>query len=334
MTPPDQHYGISIIVCCYNSANRLPETIRHLAQQVIPQNMGFEVLLVNNASTDNTVQEATRLWADHPGDPASFRIVHEARPGQNHARRKGVESAIHPFVVFCDDDNWLHRDYAQTACKRLAGDNTIGAVAGQNHPVTDAAQYPDWWPAYQDKYALGTPAATSGDISERGFVLGAGMATRRQLFLDMYPPEHPTLLKGRSGTALSTGDDFEYCKRLLLRGYSLFYEENMKLQHFIPHERLTIAYRDRLMAGILDAGTIISQYDDAVKTFRRNGKKNRMRLFLLTPFRIALVKLGLSNRRLEDEALALYYASPFPGSNPVKAAIKKFMYAKNNQHDH
>ncbi|PZR25073.1 MAG: hypothetical protein DI535_19625 [Citrobacter freundii] len=317
--------GVTVIICCYNSAGRIAETLRHLAQQELQADLRFEVLLVNNASTDDTVATAQKTWEElSPG--ISLRIVNEQVPGQNHARRKGIEEAAFEIIIFCDDDNWLNKNYVQTAYQTMRSDEKIGAAGGQNIPATDALSYPDWFDEYSDKYALGIPALASGDITQRGFVLGAGMVTRRSLFLEMYDDKYPTLLKGRDGESLSTGDDFEYCKRLLLRGYSLFYAQPMTLQHFIPKERLTLSYRERLMAGIYDAGKVINKYDDAIKIFRRNRHKNRLRIFLLTPLRILLSKLGLSGRRLEDERLALYYASPFEGNDPVKAAIKRFIY--------
>ncbi len=54
--------GASVIVCCYNSAARLPHTLAHLAGQIVPEDFFWEIILVNNASTDNTVECATAIW--------------------------------------------------------------------------------------------------------------------------------------------------------------------------------------------------------------------------------------------------------------------------------
>ena len=48
--------GISVIVCCYNSAERLTETIKHLAGQNVPHYIPWELIVVDNASTDNTAE--------------------------------------------------------------------------------------------------------------------------------------------------------------------------------------------------------------------------------------------------------------------------------------
>lgn len=318
--------GLTVIICCYNSAERIVTTLKHLAAQQHPADFSFEVLLVDNASTDNTAAIALQIWELCAAPGGCMKIVTEPQAGQYYARQRGVNEAAYEYLVFCDDDNWLQPDYVYAAWQALRNDDGIGAAGGDNLPVTDAGAYPDWFGEYADKYALGIPAKTSGYITDRGFVLGAGMATRRSLFLAMYAPGFPSLLAGRNGSNLSTGDDFEYCKRLLLAGFKLYYEQHMQLHHFIPHQRLTVAYRERLMAGILDAGKVISEYELAIRVFKRNQTKNRWRLLLLTPFRIQLVKMKLSNRLLIDEQLTLFYLSPFNNdAYPTRTFIKRFM---------
>ncbi|HEY1165521.1 MAG TPA: glycosyltransferase [Chitinophaga sp.] len=319
--------GLTVVICCYNSADRLAATLRHLAAQRHPAQFRYEVLLVDNASTDNTAAIALQIWELCAAPGGCMKIVTEPKPGQYYAREKGVNEAAYEYLVFCDDDNWLQPDYVYAAWQALRNDDRIGAVGGDNLPVTDAGAYPDWFAAYADKYALGIPAQASGYITGRGFVLGAGMATRKSLFLSMYAPGFPSLLAGRNGSNLSTGDDFEYCKRLLLAGFKLYYEQRMQLYHFIPHQRLTVAYREKLMAGILEAGKVISEYDLAIRVHNRNRTKNRWRLLLLTPFRIQLIKLNLSNRLLIDEQLTLFYLSPFDSKgHPTRTFIKRFMH--------
>ena len=318
--------GVSVIICCYNSALRLPLTLQHLADQIIPDEFLWEIIVVNNASTDDTAASAIDLWKQFAPGSTVLKVIDELKPGQMYARITGATAARFDNLVFCDDDNLLDKNYVWLAQEVLLKDEHIGAAGGQNYPVTNAALYPDWFEEYKDKYAIGIPAAQSGDVSYKGFVLGAGLITRRHLFLASFDPQYPSLLPGRNGEKLSTGDDFEYCKRLLLRGYKLQYDDRLLLQHFIPKERLTLDYRERLMAGIREAGKILSEYDLAIKTIKRIKHKNRFRLLLLSPFRIFFARTGLSKRNPEDEKLTLQYLLPLQlERNKVRAAIKKFV---------
>lgn len=322
--------GVSVVLCCYNSAGRISQTLTHLAQQVTPRDFSWEIILTDNASTDHTAEAALLAWSQLKHTHVDLRIVDAPTPGQAFARKKGVSEAKYDCIVFCDDDNWLEKNYVYTAFNRIEHDASIGIAGGQNYPVSDIDVYPPWFEAYKDKYATGVPAKTSGDVSGRGFILGAGMVTRKSLFIELNDEKYPSLLSGRHGEKLNTGDDFEYCKRALLRGYKLFYDQGLKLDHFIPAQRLTVDYRDRLMHGIAKAGEVLDEYDLAIHIKKRFEKKNKLRLLLLSPIRIFLAALGLTkSRNVRDEKLTLYYLNPFSAtSNPVREQIKKFIFYK------
>ncbi|RPE05975.1 glycosyltransferase family 2 protein [Chitinophaga lutea] len=318
---------VSVIICCYNSAARLPQTLRHLAEQQAPPGFAWEIMVINNASTDNTAQTAEQCWADFGPAGTPLRVIDEPVAGQMHARKRGALEARSECLVFCDDDNWLNEVYVALAWEMMQGDPLFGAGGGMNVPVTDAPAYPEWFEEYKDKYAISIRFGPSGDVSQRGLVLGAGLVTRRSLFLAVNDEKYPSLLNGRDGQHLSTGDDFEYCKRLLLWGYKLYYDERMQLQHFIPAQRLTLPYREKLMAGIDEAGRVLDEYDLAIRLHRKNKTKNRWRLLLLAPFRILLCRMGLTDRVLGDERLTLYYLWPqHTESGTTRARIKKFIY--------
>src|SRR5215831_16631642 len=153
----ESHPGVSVIICCYNSVSRLPKTLEHLAKQVVPKDFNWEIIVVNNASTDDTAAFAQDIWDNLYTEFIRFRIVDEEQQGQFYARKRGAQEAAFDYVIFCDDDNWLDPDYVSLAFDVLNKDAKIGAAGGQNEPVTDAGIYPDWFETYKDKYAIGIP---------------------------------------------------------------------------------------------------------------------------------------------------------------------------------
>src|SRR5690242_2089395 len=72
--------GVSVVICCHNGVSRLRPTIEHVAAQIVRPGLPWEVILVDNASTDGTGEFATQCWPV-PG-PAPFRILREPRLGK------------------------------------------------------------------------------------------------------------------------------------------------------------------------------------------------------------------------------------------------------------
>ena len=80
-------------------------TLSHLQKQKISSLIQWELILVDNASTDDTVSVAKKQWQQEPLAP--MHVVYEKEPGLMSARKKGVKATRYPIVSFVDDDNWL-----------------------------------------------------------------------------------------------------------------------------------------------------------------------------------------------------------------------------------
>lgn len=236
--------GISVIVCCYNSLLRLPETLKHLVFQQVDSSIPWEVILVNNASTDNTKESAVVEWEKYKSN-INFVVIDELRPGIIHARRSGIDAAKYDYIVFCDDDNWLKNDYLQTAYNIMEENKSIGALGGQSEIVTDAV-LPDWWDQEKNSYAVGKQAEKSSNVSKRGYLWGAGLVVRKEILMKVFDSRYPFLTTGRKEHAILSGDDFEICSRILLLKWELFYADNLFFKHNISRERLTEEYKAKL----------------------------------------------------------------------------------------
>ncbi|MDR3260118.1 MAG: glycosyltransferase [Fusobacteriaceae bacterium] len=259
--------GISVIICCYNSALRLPKTIQHLALQEISE-IPVEIIIVNNASTDNTKDVVLAEWNKYETH-FSFKIIDEIQSGLTHARERGVNESQYEYIIFCDDDNWLRNDYLQNAFDLMENDPSIGALGGQGEAISDV-DFPDWFEDFKSGYAVGQQSTENKNISSRGYVWGAGLVTRQCIMKKVFDKNYPLLLSDRNGNNLSSGGDTEICKRILLLGYHLFYNDSLFFHHYIPHNRLTWEYKKNMFDGFTDASTILNKYDIIINVIKMN----------------------------------------------------------------
>ena len=291
--------GISIIICCFNSVSRLPKTLEYLARQTVCKDIPVELLLVNNASTDRTKEVALEEWNQYHND-FLFRMVDEDKQGHMFARIKGFQESQYEYVLFCDDDNWLQSDYLQKALDLMESNARIGALGGQSVAISDI-DFPEWFPDFEDGYAVGKQSNSSGDVSNRGFLWGAGMIVRRFLLDKIFDNKYPMLIEGRTGSKLISGDDSEICKRILLLGYTLHYDSSLLFYHYIAPNRLTWAYKKRLYEGFDISWEILRKYDFVHNEIKKN-MLNKMKGIMFSVLKM-LFKSGNSKKRLKTVLL-------------------------------
>src|SRR5258707_15236118 len=120
--------GVSVIICCFNSAARIAPTLEHLYNQKNISLSGWEVIIIDNCSTDNTSEKASKIWESFGPEKPRFKIVNESTPGLSTAREKGLDEAYYDYVLFCDDDNWLDENYLGIALNIMQNNPRIGAL--------------------------------------------------------------------------------------------------------------------------------------------------------------------------------------------------------------
>lgn len=260
--------GISVIICCYNSAKRLPETLRHLAQQKVSVDLDWEIIVVNNNSTDTTEKDAISLWQSF-GNDTSLIVVNEPQPGLSHARDKGMSVAQYDLFLWCDDDNWLCDTYVQTAFNIMEQQPDIGALGGWCEAAFEAEK-PTWFNTYSWYFAVSKQGRQSGDITnKKGCVYGAGMVLRKSHNLELKALGFKQLLNDRKGKSLSSGGDTEYCYAIRLLGYKIWYDDRLYFKHFMIAERPNFRYISRLKKALVNSNFILWPYQDLLNNKRR-----------------------------------------------------------------
>tara|TARA_R110002012_G_scaffold319389_2_gene539631 strand:+ start:13603 stop:14595 length:993 start_codon:yes stop_codon:yes gene_type:complete len=300
--------GISVIVCCYNSALRLPETLAHLAVQTVRADTLWEVILVNNNSIDDTENLAKSLWYELD-TPVPLKIVKEPNAGLSFAREKGISASKYNLYLFCDDDNWLQYDYLQTAIETFNTNPEIGALGGWSTPVFEGEK-PEWFDTFSGNFAAGKPVKESGIITmPQAFLYGAGMVIHQETFSRLQARGFKSILTDRKGTQLSSGGDVELIYAIKLLGIPVMFSDGLCFQHFMPKERMEWAYLLRLRNSMQWSNFVLHIYIDALKntslTVKNLFKKAMKAIHFIYVERNGIHKLTVTKRLFLENQIAI-----------------------------
>jgi len=229
--------GISVLICCYNSSERLPKTLKHLALQEVPSHVNWEIILIDNASTDGTATVAEREWAQYGIQNINFTVLSEYTPGKNYAFNTGLHAARFEYILTCDDDNWLNPDYIALAYEIMKADAQVAALGGcgifePELPLTPEIEQ-------LSHYFVNGPQTW---VSTEHWVYGAGSVYRKSILTDLIASGWQQITTGRKGKSLVCGEDVEICFMFYLTGHKIIADDNLQFRHFVPLKRQKIAY--------------------------------------------------------------------------------------------
>jgi glycosyltransferase involved in cell wall biosynthesis len=235
--------NVTLVVCTYNRADSLRGTLEALGAQRVPSDLSWEVVVVDNNSTDCTpavVDSASLSF------PASLRYVFEPRQGLSHARNTGIEHSKGVIVAFTDDDVLPQPDWVATIAASM--DELDADVLGGRILPEWSSPVPRWLEGQEDLYfrlALmqHKTRLRLKSILEKGRVWGANMAFRREVFTQV--GTFDTRL-GITGTKLYRDEDTDLVDRALRAGCTVIYDPRLVVHHRIPQERLRRSYFRRL----------------------------------------------------------------------------------------
>jgi glycosyltransferase involved in cell wall biosynthesis len=238
---------LTVLICTHNKADRLDRTLESVADQLLPRDFRWEVLVVANRCTDRTA-EVVRRWGEGGRIPR-LRYVTERRLGIAPARKRGLRESRGRLVAMVDDDCLLAPDWSAAALRFAEDHPRAGVFGGRNEllweaPPTRIAELYGESLARQD---LG-PDPRLMPVKDWRMPAGAGMVLRREAWIDSGWLEHGAL-RARGPRSLGAGEDAEIALRIRRAGWQVWYAPGMRLRHVIPPERMELAYLRRLHRG-------------------------------------------------------------------------------------
>lgn len=250
--------SVTIIICCFNSAKRIKPVLKHLQRQKVHGGQKWEVIIVDNASIDNTSIIAEQIWSEDP--VAELKIVYEEKPGLMNARQRGLAEAKYDIVSFIDDDNWVEDSWIWKVSDVFESDKTIAACGGISVAVFEKEK-PEWFLYFENSFAVGKQANESGYVEDtKGFLWGAGLSFRRSLWMELTQRGFKNLTVGRQGKNITAGEDTELCYAFRLLGYRLYYKSDLQLFHFMSEGRMSFSYLEKMCAGFGKSFAMLNCY--------------------------------------------------------------------------
>ncbi len=227
---------ITAILCTYNRCQSLSKALSSLALSSLPESLDWEVLVVDNNSSDQTREVTEEICRRYPG---RFRYLFEGRPGKSHALNAGIRNAQSDVLAFVDDDVTVDSKWLEKLCSPVFEGTWVG-VGGRVLPQQDVV-FPAWISDDASyvrgplvMFDLGTQRI---ELKEAPF--GTNMAFRREVFV-----KHGgfrTDLGPQPGSEIR-GEDSEFVYRLLGAGEPLCYEPTAIVYHAVPQSRLSQKY--------------------------------------------------------------------------------------------
>ncbi|MBD2439456.1 hormogonium polysaccharide biosynthesis glycosyltransferase HpsE [Nostoc sp. FACHB-110] len=238
----------TVAIPTYNGVNRLPQVLERLQTQICLNNINWEIIIVDNNSTDGTAQ----LIKDYQHNWPKYLTLHyyfEPEQGLAFARNKAIQEAKSELVGFLDDDNLPANNWVISAYEFGKKNQKAGAYSSQIHGRFEVEPPAQLRPIL---FYLAINERGSQPIlyepQKKGFPPGAGLVIRRQVWKEYVP--NRLFLVGRVGNSFLAGEDAEALSYIYQAGWEIWYNPAMVIEHIIPPWRLEKSYFISLLRGI------------------------------------------------------------------------------------
>lgn len=235
----------TVAIPTYNGAKRISDVLTRLNWQLGTEQIAWEVIVVDNNSTDETAAVVRQFQKGWP----QLRYAFEPKQGATYARQRAVKLARSPLIGFLDDDNLPSAIWVNQAVKFLREHPQAGIIGSHIRGQFDS-EVPKDFDRIAPFLALIDRGSQPLFYAPEKKVLppGAGMVVRRHAWMENVPDT--PVLGGRTKDSMLTGEDIETTLHIQQAGWEVWYNPAMRVEHKIPVQRLTHDYLCDLMRGI------------------------------------------------------------------------------------
>jgi glycosyltransferase involved in cell wall biosynthesis len=237
--------SLSVLICTYNRAPQLQETLEALAAATSPRDCLVEVVVVDNNSSDQTPDVVARAAK---AGPWPVRYIRELRQGKSFALNTGLTTARGDILALTDDDVLPASDWLVRIVEHFRTEDLV-FVFGKVLPRWEVQPPPEllttrardiWGPLALVDYGEERDRYDMASFHLKRLPIGANLAVRRDA-VERVGGWRTDL--GKVDNTLIAGEDHELCVRLFRAGlYTGLYDPETTVRHFVPASRLSRRY--------------------------------------------------------------------------------------------
>jgi len=211
----------SVIIPAYNAERTISETLRSLLAQTARD---FEIVIVDDGSTDKTPEICRRFQED---SPVAIRLFTQRNKRQSAARNLGIKKAEGGYVVFLDSDDLAEKEFIEKLVRAVGTDPEIDiSYCSYSLLYQDGRTKPRKLPSRPGKRTLPGREALIGLLEENLEVWSGSALYRRSVLVEnnVFYDEKMTM-----------GQDIDFRWRAFYHAGKVYLEPDI-LVHYVQHD--------------------------------------------------------------------------------------------------
>ena len=222
---------VSLIICTYNRDKYLPQALDSIAAQDFDKSL-FELIVVDNNSTDNTATIVKHFITSHPELNANYYF--EEKKGLGFARNRGLHDAAGSILCYVDDDAILSKGYLRQVVSFFNSCPEAIGAGGKVIPKYDSGTEPEWMSKYTKNFAgrvdYGKKIKQFNDGMK--YPAGCNMIYKKDVLLTV---------GGFNNDLTFRSDDKDIFLRVKKKFDQIYYLPEAYVYHFVDSHRLSFS---------------------------------------------------------------------------------------------
>lgn len=264
-------HTVSVVIPTLNRADMLATTIDRIQSQTISRDI-YEVLVINNNSSDNTQSMLNQKAATYP----NLRTFTQLKPGAAATRNVGIREASGDIVLFIDDDIFAEPDLIESHLKyhrENPGASIIGTVVSPWERESDPfLRY------LRDKGIFNPYSIACNKPLDFSYYHTGNASTSRKMLNEVGGFNEEFFVYGM--------EDIELGYRLERQGSRMTHGPAARARHeYFPTYRQFV---ERCQQAGYSLGKLIDLHPELRKRFKENGKRTDVLKRLHVGYRVLL----------------------------------------------